>query len=106
MDKVKIRAVKSSPQAQADRIKGRVFKSYRGMQDFLDYAAVYYSENVKISTKREPVKKRLLHDYQKNAECGLAILSLILGSGLRVNEVVSLNVSDIDWREPGLEDQK
>ncbi|MBL4952098.1 tyrosine recombinase XerS [Neobacillus sp. YIM B02564] len=99
MAKIEIKGTKPSPQAQADALKGRVFTSRQEIQDFLDFVALGYAKTIKDSHEREPVKKRLLHYYSLNMERDLAILSLILGSGLRIYETVSLDVSDIDWKE-------
>lgn len=41
--------------------------------------------------------KRILHSHIKNKERDLALISLILGSGLRISEALSLDLNDVDW---------
>ena len=41
--------------------------------------------------------KRILNSHEKNKERDLALVSLILGSGLRVSEALSLDLDDVDW---------
>ncbi|MDN4067639.1 tyrosine recombinase XerS [Paenibacillus vini] len=41
--------------------------------------------------------KRILNSYLKNKERDLALVSLILGSGLRISEALSLDLDNIDW---------
>ncbi|REE67019.1 site-specific recombinase XerD [Paenibacillus taihuensis] len=40
--------------------------------------------------------KRIFNAYQKNKERDLAIISLVLGSGLRISEALSLDLVDVD----------
>jgi integrase len=96
MAKVEMKSAKKNPREQAEALKGRVFKSQEEIADFLDFVENRYAIAVRTSTERESVKKRLLHYYELNRERDLAFISLILGSGLRVNEAVNLDLSDID----------
>lgn len=41
--------------------------------------------------------KRILNSHLKNKERNLALVSLILGSGLRISEALSIDLDDIDW---------
>ena len=41
--------------------------------------------------------KRILNSHVKNKERDLALISLILGSGLRISEALSLDLDDMDW---------
>ena len=41
--------------------------------------------------------KKLVNFYQLNRERDTAIVSLILGSGLRLSELVNLDLDDIDF---------
>jgi integrase len=43
--------------------------------------------------------KRIFNAYLKNRERDLAIVSLILGSGMRISETLSLDLKDMDWTE-------
>jgi integrase len=41
--------------------------------------------------------KRLLNSHLKNKERDLALISLILRSGMRISEALSLDLDDMDW---------
>jgi site-specific recombinase XerD len=41
--------------------------------------------------------RRLLNSHLKNKERDLALISLILGSGMRISEALSLDLDDMDW---------
>lgn len=101
MAKIEINNKKPSPQEQANLLKGRVFKSVEEILDFLHFVEHRYISTIKDSNEKEGVKKRLIHYYNLNKERDMAFLSLILGSGLRVNETVMLDLNDIDWKERG-----
>lgn len=101
MAKIEIRNVKPSPREQAETLKGRVFKSSEESNDFLNFVEHNYIETIMDSHEKEPVKKRLIHYYKRNKERDIALLTLILGSGLRISETVMLDLDDIDWVERG-----
>lgn len=101
MAKIEIKNTKPSSKDQAESLKGRVFKSVDEVDDFLNFVEHHYIQTVQDSHEREPVKKRLIHYYNLNKERDIAFLSLILGSGLRVNETIMLDLGDIDWIERG-----
>lgn len=42
---------------------------------------------------------RILSSHKKNKERNLAAISLILGSGLRISEALSLDLKNIDWNK-------
>lgn len=102
MAKIETKSAKLSPREQAENLKGRVFKSSKEINSFLDFVQDGYEKKVRNSFEREPIKKRLLHYYHLNKERDLALMSLILGSGLRINETVMLDLTDIDWHERGV----
>lgn len=101
MAKIEITNTKPSAKDQADSLKGRVFKSAEEVADFLNFIEERYEKAIRDSSEREPIKKRLLHYYNLNKERDIAFLTLILGSGLRVNETVMLDITDINWQERG-----
>lgn len=101
MARIEIKNTKPSSKDQAESLKGRVFKSVNEVDDFLNFVEHHYIQTIQESHEKEPVKKRLIHYYNLNKERDLAFLSLILGSGLRVNETIMLNLGDIDWIERG-----
>lgn len=102
MAKIEIKNTKPSSKDQAESLKGRVFKSSEEVSGFLRFVDSEYAAVVQDSYEKEPVKKRLIHYYGLNKERDVALLSLILGSGLRVNETVMLDLKDIDWHERGV----
>ena len=102
MARVETQNAKKSPRQQAELLKGRVFTSNKEIHAFLDFVQNGYEQSVRNSSEREPVKKRLLHYYHLNRERDLALMSLILGSGLRINEAISLDLTDIDMLERGV----
>ncbi|KAF6569876.1 tyrosine-type recombinase/integrase [Paenibacillus polymyxa] len=60
------------------------------MEEFRRFVAYDYGRLPELT-------KRHLSWYEDNRERDTAIVSLILGSGLRVNEVATLTLTDIDW---------
>lgn len=102
MAKIELKSSKPSPREQAEVLKGRVFKSNDEVNDFLSFVEHHYIETIQDSHEKVPVQKRLIHYYNLNKERDLAILSLILGSGIRVNESVTMDLTDIDWIERGV----
>lgn len=102
MAKIELKNSKPSAKAQADSLKGRVFKSSDEITDFIQFVEEFYPQVVKESKEKEPVKKRLLHYYNLNKERDVALLALILGSGLRIFETIMLDIDDINWIERGV----
>jgi integrase len=43
--------------------------------------------------------KKLFNFHQQNRERDTAIVSLLLGSGLRLSELVGINIEDFDWKK-------
>ncbi|MDQ0497088.1 tyrosine-type recombinase/integrase [Paenibacillus brasilensis] len=68
----------------------KILVSEEAVEEFLRFVAYDYG-------KQPELNKRHLSWYEDNRERDTAIVSLILGSGLRVNEVVNLILKDIDW---------
>lgn len=62
--------------------------------DFLDWAKNRYPE----SSDMKPQQKKT---YKRDIERNLAIFALILGSGIRVNELVSADVDAIEFKKNG-----
>ena len=56
--------------------------------DFLDYVQHEYGASLSTSQKRY---------FKRDKERDFAILSLFLGSGIRVNELTNLRIKDIDF---------
>lgn len=98
MAKIEINYKKPSSQELADRLKGHVFETPKEISDFLYFVEHDYIKTIENSSLETGVKKRLINYYHLNRERDLALFSLILGSGLRANEVVMLDLDDIDWQ--------
>ncbi|MGT2716182.1 tyrosine recombinase XerS [Streptococcus respiraculi] len=86
MKKVSTKKKKETLAARAENIKQKLFLGDETM-DFLDYVDTQYQVNL---------SKRALSSFQKNKERDLAILALLLASGVRLSEAVNLNLSDVN----------
>ncbi|MBP1999844.1 integrase [Paenibacillus shirakamiensis] len=76
------------PKDTAAKLKGKILEE----DELLDFIA-YIHEGYRIDIENN---KQALHSYELNKERDACIASLILNSGLRVSEVVNLNIEDID----------
>jgi site-specific recombinase XerD len=90
MAKVKAPKEKISPSKRAENISGKILTGEE-FNDFRLFVAEGYGFT--ISSQR-----RKYEAYLHNRERDLAIVSLILGSGLRISEALSINLEDIDWK--------
>ncbi|MBP1931951.1 tyrosine recombinase XerS [Ammoniphilus resinae] len=88
---VRIKSTKKGPEERAADLLGKVMLDEEKHDQFRDFIASDYG-NLKLTTKQR-------NAYEKNKERDLAIISLILGSGLRVSEVASLTLDDIILKE-------
>ncbi|HJV45966.1 MAG TPA: tyrosine recombinase XerS [Bacillota bacterium] len=88
MAKVEMTGDKVTSAAKAKKIEGKILRGDE-MNDFLHFVAVDYPIHMSSN-------KKLVNFHEKNKERDIAIISLILGSGLRVSEIVGLDVDDID----------
>ncbi|MCY9666483.1 tyrosine recombinase XerS [Paenibacillus alginolyticus] len=88
--KIKYTPTKIDIQTKADIIQHKILDSKESVESFRRFVASDYS-------KLPGLNKRHLSWYEDNRERDTAIISLILGSGLRVNEVATLTLGDIDW---------
>jgi site-specific recombinase XerD len=89
MAKVDVVREKQTEQEKAERISSRILIEQE-VEQFREFIAQGYGELVKNDTRK-------YNAYIRNRERDLAIISLILGSGLRVSEIESLDVDKIDW---------
>lgn len=69
---------------------------YRGQMkfDFIDFIENRYPQ---------VCDKRSLPAYRRNKERDIAIVALILGTGIRVSETANVNVNDINWQQQMLD---
>lgn len=88
MKKVSTKKKKETLAARAENIKQKLFLGDETME-FLDYVDKEYQ--VKLS-------KRALSSFQKNKERDLAILALLLASGVRLSEAVNLDLRDVNLK--------
>jgi site-specific recombinase XerD len=91
MAKIKITKEKMSPSKRAENISGKILTGDE-FSDFRSFIAEGYGHMISN-------QKRKYEAYLHNRERDLAIISLILGSGLRISEALSINIEDIDWKK-------
>ncbi len=85
MDQVATITDKTTLAARANAIEKKLFLD-KDTQNYLDYIANEY---------KNTLSKRALIYYQRDVERDLAINALILGSGLRLSEVININLDDL-----------
>ncbi|MWC28232.1 tyrosine recombinase XerS [Paenibacillus sp. MMS18-CY102] len=90
MAKVSIKRT-SKPKDTAAKLEGKLLQEEE-IAAFLSYVERDYEQDVAKN-------KQALYSYQLNKIRDACIISLILHSGLRVSEVVNLNVDDIDLKK-------
>ena len=88
MKKVATKKKKETLAARAENIKQKLFLGDETME-FLDYVAKEYPSKL---------SKRALSSFQKNKERDLAILALLLASGVRLSEAVNLDLKDVNLK--------
>ncbi|UHA73591.1 tyrosine recombinase XerS [Paenibacillus sp. 481] len=87
MAKIEIKRV-HKPKDTAAKLKGKLLEEDE-LPAFVQYIRVDYAQDVATN-------KQATYSHELNAVRDAAIASLILNSGLRVSEVVNLNVDDVD----------
>lgn len=87
MAKVEIKRI-HKPKDTAAKLKGKILEEEE-LQDFITYIHEGYGHDVEKN-------KQALYAHEQNKVRDACIASLILNSGLRVSEVVNLNLADID----------
>jgi len=87
MAKVEIKRI-HKPKDTAAKLKGKILEEDE-LIEFISYIAEGYGHDIENN-------KQALYAYEHNKERDACIASLILNSGLRVSEVVNLNVDDLD----------
>lgn len=92
MAKVENESEKETAAAKADRIRGKILRG-DDIHEFRDFVKYQYGDIVK---EKSP---RAYKAYLRNRERDTAIISLILGSGLRVSEIVGIDINDLDMQE-------
>lgn len=88
MAKVEIKRI-HKPKDTAAKLKGKILEEDE-LLEFVGYILEGYGVDVMKN-------KQAYYSFQLNRERDACIVSLILNSGLRVSEVVNLNVDDLDF---------
>ncbi|MEB1807386.1 MAG: tyrosine recombinase XerS [Bacillaceae bacterium] len=91
MAKMELNSVKEDQETIANRIEGKMLRGDE-FEQFRQFVAYEYGLVNKDN-------KKIFNFHKKNRERDTAIISLILGSGLRLSELVGLNLDDIDWKK-------
>jgi site-specific recombinase XerD len=90
MAKIEIKRT-HKPKDSAAKLEGKLLQDEE-IGEFIEYIKNGYQHDVANN-------KQALYSYQLNKERDACIISLILNSGLRVSEVVNLNVDDLDLKK-------
>jgi len=90
MAKVSIKRT-HKPKDTAAKLEGKLLQEQE-IDEFLSYVQRDYENDIASN-------KQAMYSYQLNKVRDACIISLILHSGLRVSEVVNLNVEDIDLKK-------
>ncbi|WP_258296922.1 tyrosine recombinase XerS [Paenibacillus peoriae] len=91
MAKMDLNAVKESQETIANRIEGKILRE----EDFESFRLFVAHDFGEINKEN----KRIFNFHQFNRERDTAIVSLILGSGLRLSEVAGINIEDLDMNK-------
>jgi integrase len=79
------------PKDSAAKLEGKLLQDEE-IREFIDYVREGYGLDAAEN-------KQAMHAYRLNRERDVCIISLILHSGLRVSEVVNMNVDDVDLKK-------
>lgn len=90
MKKIEISKAKNKAEA-ASAISSKIFHEDQD-KEFLEFVVSKYENQIADN-------KKMLTNFQKNKDRDLAILTLFLGSALRVSELASLTLDDVDHIE-------
>jgi len=88
MAKMDLNVVKESQETIANRIDGKILRE----DDFETFRLFVAHDFGEINKEN----KRIFNFHQFNRERDTAVVSLILGSGLRLSEVAGINIEDLD----------
>lgn len=89
MAKIEFNEVKDSMETKANKMEGKIL-----LGDEYEKFRLFVAHDFGELNKEN---KKLTNFYQLNKERDTAIVSLILGSGLRLSELVNLDLDDIDF---------
>ncbi|MED4728358.1 tyrosine recombinase XerS [Aneurinibacillus migulanus] len=89
MERVKVKMTKVDASARMEVLSTKILKTYEDFFAFKEYIASGFGEEFKEN-------KKIMHNYHKNRERDVAIICLLLASGLRLSELVGLDVEEIN----------
>lgn len=92
MAKIDIKKERISETKRAEKIANRILIDNE-INDFREFVAHDYGETLKINNET-----RKYNAHIRNRERDVALVSLILGSGLRISESLSIDTDSVDWR--------
>ncbi|MEE6185185.1 tyrosine recombinase XerS [Bacillus pretiosus] len=92
MEKIELHKEKVDAAARADDVANMIFNEKDDVA-FLQFLANDYGEMLK------DISPQKYSFFQRDKERDIVIISLILGTGLRVSEVASLTISSINFRQ-------
>jgi site-specific recombinase XerD len=92
MAKVKMKKNTETLDARAERISEKIFHGDDEIQDFINFVAYEYPATF-------DGKKQILAYYKRDQERDLAIIALLLASGIRVSELANLSLSSINMKK-------
>ncbi|MFC0216643.1 tyrosine recombinase XerS [Paenibacillus chartarius] len=90
MAKIEIKR-SQKPKDTAAKLEGKLLQEQE-IFEFIDYIKSVYPHEVATN-------KQALYAYEMNWQRDVCLVSLILNSGLRVSEVVNMNIDDIDLKK-------
>nr|WP_108671425.1 tyrosine recombinase XerS [Peribacillus acanthi] len=95
MQKIEVHKVKETLNARATKLSAKIFQNDDDVR-FLDYVMNEYENELPEGSKKRGY-------FLRDKERDLAILSLFLGSGIRVNELSNLRIRHINFEENCIE---
>ncbi len=89
MAKIKLPKKKITTGARVNKIKGNILYTEEEFMDFRAFVANDYGDKIKDN-------KKALTPYLQFRERDIALISLILGSGIRLSEAAGLDIDEVD----------
>ncbi|MBT2756852.1 tyrosine recombinase XerS [Mesobacillus foraminis] len=87
MQKIEVTKVQETYNERAKKLTDKIFIDNKDL-DFMDYIKGEYQDSLSPSEKKY---------FSRDKERNISILSLFLGTGVRVNELSNLRIKDIDF---------